>query len=105
MTWLIGLSLAGMAVAFAWGRWSVTGSVVVSELRRGAADNWRWFGLDAKGRTACSGFPHRFVTEPEARDAATHVHPGVPCRREGEALPLRPGRYPPPPPPPKPVAP
>lgn len=80
---IVGLALVLAALSFAWGRWSVAGTVVVVELRRGNADNWRWFGLDARGRTVCSGFPHRYVTEPMARDAAGHVHPGIACRREG----------------------
>ena len=80
---IVGLALVLAALSFAWGRWTVIGSVVVVELRRGNADNWRWFGLDARGRTVCSGFPHKFVTEPMARDAAALAYPGVPCRREG----------------------
>ena len=103
MTWpVIGLALVGVAVAYAWGRWTVTGAVVVVEVRCGDGGNWRWFGLDASGRTVCSGFPHRFVTEPMARDAAGMAFPGVRCRREGEPLPLPPGCSPAPQPPPRP---
>ena len=79
---LVGLAIAVQAVAFAWGRWSVAGAVTVVELRRGDGGNWRWFGLDIRGRTVCSGFPHRFVSRPMARDAAQQVFPGIPIRTE-----------------------
>ena len=79
----LGIGLAAIGLAFAWGRAAAAGSVVVVELRCGAADNWRWFGLDGAGRTVSSGFPHRFTSAAEARDAARQVTPGVPCREGG----------------------
>ena len=79
---LVGLAIAVQAVAFAWGRWSVAGAVVSIELRKGDDDNWRWFGLDSRCNTVCSGFPHHYITLPMARDVARACFPTLPIRTE-----------------------
>ena len=101
---LIGLALVGAAAAFAWGRWSVTGTVVVVEVRQGAGKRWRWYGLDRTGSVVCQCAGNWLNTQ-GAFAAGRTVFPLAMQRVQGEAFPPRPDLCPAPPPPPKPVAP